>query len=74
MIKSVDGFANVVGEVTHGIYKAVMGVPKFNKATLMHCLKYLMKNKGVAEGFLEMDEVDKEFWLRGHLAATKYYL
>jgi hypothetical protein len=32
-----------------------------------------MKNKGIAEGFMEMDEVDKDFWLRDHLSNTNFY-
>ncbi|XP_025800380.1 uncharacterized protein LOC112880107 [Panicum hallii] len=73
LIKSVDGFANAMREETFRIYRVVMDYPNFNKEDLMRCLSYLMKNKGIAEGFMEMDEVDKDFWLRDHLSNTNFY-
>lgn len=73
LIKSVDGFANAVRGETFGIYRVVMDYPNFSKEDLMHCLSYLMKNKVIAEGFMEMDEVDKDFWLRDHLSNTNFY-
>ena len=73
LTKAVEGFAEAIREGTPGIYKAVMGCKNFSNEALMHCLNFLMMNKGVAEGFLEMDEVDKECWLTAHLMSTSLY-
>ena len=55
-----------------GIYKAVMDIPDFTKADQMFCLNFFMLHKGVAKGFMEMSEQDKEYWMRDHLALHNF--
>ncbi|CAO1942831.1 unnamed protein product [Urochloa humidicola] len=70
---AVNNFAAAVREGTPDLYRAVMDRnAEFSKAALMHCLNYLMKNKGTAEGFMDMDDEDKDFWLRDHLFSTNF--
>ncbi|CAO2182998.1 unnamed protein product [Urochloa humidicola] len=74
LTNAVNNFASAVREGTPGIYRAVMDrSAEFSKEALMHCLNYLMKNKGTSEGYMEMDDVDKDFWLRDHLVSTNFY-
>ena len=68
LVKSVDGLSSAIKQGTTGIYKAMMDIPDFTKAAQMFCLNFLMLNKGVAEGFMEMSAEDKEFWMKDHLA------
>ena len=68
LVKSVDGLSSAIKQGTTGIYKAMMDIPNFTKAAQMFCLNFLMLNKGVAEGFMEMSAEDKEFWMKDHLA------
>ncbi|RLM97832.1 hypothetical protein C2845_PM06G31480 [Panicum miliaceum] len=49
-----------------------MDIPDFTKEVQMFCLNFLMLNKGVAEGFMEMSEEDKGFWMRDHLALQAF--
>jgi hypothetical protein len=39
----------------------------------MFCLNFLMLNKGIAKIFLEMDEGDKDLWMRDHLTKHSFY-
>lgn len=71
------GFVGAVQESNHsegapGIVGAVMGCPNFTKTQLMACLDYLMEHKSSALSFLDMDEEQKELWLRNHLAKTNF--
>ena len=68
LVKSVDELSSAIKPGTIGIYKAVMDIPDFTKVAQMFCLNFLMVNKGVAEGFMEMSAEDKEYWMKDHLA------
>ena len=68
LVKSVDGLSSAIKQGTTGIYKAMMDIPDFTKAAQMLCLNFLMLNKGVDEGFMEVSEEDKDYWIRDHLA------
>jgi len=50
-----------------------MDVPDFNKDAQMFCLNYLMINKGIVETFMEMDDEDKEFWMRDHMMKNNFF-
>ena len=68
LVKSVDELSSAIKPGTIGIYKAVMDIPDFTKAAQMFFLNFLIVNKGVAEGFMEMSAEDKEYWMKDHLA------
>ena len=55
------------------LYKAIMDIQEFNKDAQMFCLNYLMLNKGIDKTFLEMDEEDKEYWMRDHLLKNNFF-
>ena len=73
LTKSVDGLSNAIRAGTLGLYRAVMDVPEFTKDAQMYCINYLMMHKGTAETFLEMDEEDKDYWMRDHLLKTNFF-
>ena len=73
LTKSVDGLSNAIRAGTPGLYRAVMDVPDFNKDAQMFCLNYLMINKGIVETFMEMDDEDKEFWMRDHMMKNNFF-
>ena len=71
-MKSVEGLSSAIKQGTPGIYKAVMDILDFTKADQMFCLNFFMLHKGVAKGFMEMSEQDKEYWMRDHLALHNF--
>ena len=73
LTKSVDGLSNTIRACTPRLYKAVMDIQEFNKDAQMFCLNYLMLNKGINKTFLEMDEEDKEYWMRDHLLKNIFF-
>jgi len=73
LTKSVDGLSNTIRACTPGLYKAIMDIQEFNKDAQVFCLNYLMLNKGIDKTFLEMDEEDKEYWMRDHLLKNNFF-
>ncbi|TVU13018.1 hypothetical protein EJB05_46687, partial [Eragrostis curvula] len=59
-------------EAVPGLYPAVMSCPNFSREALMFALGHLMDNKSVALTFLEMNDADRDLWLRTHLSKHFY--
>lgn len=77
MTQAVADVAAAMRETTHseaapGIYRAVMSTPNFSKEALMFALAFLMDHKAQALVFVEMDEEDRDLWLRTYLGKHYY--
>ncbi|KAK3152959.1 hypothetical protein QOZ80_2BG0165820 [Eleusine coracana subsp. coracana] len=77
LTEAIWGFATAVAESAHseaapGIYQSIMGCTTFSREALMFALGHLMDHKATALVFIQMNEEDKDLWLRTYLNQHYY--